>query len=117
MSIKEKDCGYSKHKTTPISKKNRKYIYYSCLLMIATASYRELIITKRKSNIKVVQKLNYNRLFCQSYFIKLTVGDGTIASIQLQFQLAVVPERRLSQCSFFCTKHTTQLCMSPSYKI
>lgn len=50
------------------------------------------------------------------FYIKLTNGDGTLASIQLKFQIAVVPERRLSRYSvFFCNR--IQLCMSPLYKI
>jgi hypothetical protein len=54
---------------------------------------------------KVVQKIKYGRLFVRFSFTKLDVGDGMLASRQLEFQIAIIAEKCLSQCSFLHHLH------------
>ncbi len=84
----------------------------SCRWLIAGIIVYERERRKMSSIIlyKVVQKIKYDRLFFRFCFTRLDVGDGMLASKQLEFQIAIIAEKCLSQCSFFTPPTHDSIC-------
>jgi hypothetical protein len=54
---------------------------------------------------KVVQKIKYDRLFLWFSFTRIIVVDGTLASIQLEFQITIIAKKVLITIFVFTLRH------------